>query len=212
MHSAPTSDRSITRMSRPLRSWRLPLIASAAAWLLAGGMMTSSALAAEFTRIDTVASQISFHYTQMGVGMDGHFSGFTADIRFDPARPETARAVLQLELSSIDTGSTEANSEVKAPTWFDTAKHPKAHFEASSIKALGGNRYEATGTLTIKGRSRPVTAPFTFTPQGRTAVVDGSFVLKRGDFSIGEGEWVDYAIVGNEIRIGFKLHALQALP
>lgn len=213
MHSTQPCNRNIPRKPIPARPRRpRPVIACAAAWLFAGWVVTSSVQAAEFTRVDAAASRISFHYTQMGVGMDGHFNGFDADIRFDPARPEAARAKLQLELSSIDTGSTEANSEVRAPAWFDTARHPKAHFEASAIKALGGNRYEATGTLTIKGRSRPVAAPFTFTRQGSAAVVDGSFTLKRGDFAIGEGEWADYAIVGNEIRIGFKLHALQAQP
>lgn len=184
------------------------LRAIAAAALLALAAATP-ALAVEYTRIDTGASRISFKYTQMGVGMDGHFERFGASISFDPTRLEAARASLELQLASIDTGSTEANEDVKGKVWFHTAAHPVARFESTGFKALGGDRYEVVGTLTIKGRSRSVSAPFTFAPGGNSADVNGTFTLKRSDFGIGEGEWADVAIVADEIRIGFQLRAVQ---
>lgn len=177
--------------------------------LVLGLMPFAPALAAEYTAIDRAASRVDFTYTQMGVGMDGSFGQFDARIRFDPARPDTASATLEIQLASIDTGSTEANEDVKGKVWFDTARHPVARFEAGQFRALGGQRYEATGQLTIKGRTKAVTAPFTLTPQDKSAAVEGAFTIKRSDFAIGEGEWADYAIVADEIRVSFRLRALQ---
>lgn len=181
--------------------------------IAAGAMLSllavTAASAAEYTRVDPAASRITFKYTQMGVGMDGHFGSFGATIKFDPAQLDAARATLELQLDSIDTGLTEANADVKGKIWFNTAAHPVARFESSGFKALGGNRYEVAGTLTIKGRSRQVSAPFTLTPDGQAAKVDGAFKLKRSDFAIGEGEWTDTTILADEISIAFNLRALQ---
>lgn len=179
-----------------------------AAALLALGT-AGPTFAAEYTSIDPSASRVLFQYTQMGVGMDGAFNRFSAAIKFDPARLAEARAALDIQVASIDTGSAEGNDEVKTKTWFNTAAHPVAHFESTEFKALGGDRYEVAGSLTIKGKTRKVTAPFTFQPDGGAATVRGGFALKRNDFAIGEGEWADTSIVANDIRISFELRALQ---
>jgi polyisoprenoid-binding protein YceI len=89
--------------------------------------------------------------------------------------------------------------------WFDTAAHPTARFESTAVKALGGNRFEVRGPLTIKGRTREVAAPVTFTAQGNGGVLAGTFTLNRADFAIGEGMWADFGTVANEIRINFQL-------
>ncbi|PKO58699.1 MAG: polyisoprenoid-binding protein [Betaproteobacteria bacterium HGW-Betaproteobacteria-19] len=193
-------------MSTQTLSKALSTVTTAA--LFAFGLATSAS-AAEYTRVDTASSRITFKYTQMGVGMDGHFERFGASILFDPARLEAARASFELQLDSIDTGLTEANEDVKGKIWFDTAAHPVATFKSSGFKALGDNRYEVSGTLTIKGRSRNVSAPFTLTPADKAADVNGTFTLKRSDFAIGEGEWADVVILADEIRIAFQLRALQ---
>lgn len=169
--------------------------------------LTGTASAAEFTRVDTAASRIGFSYSQMGVELDGSFDKFKTELRFDPARPEAARTVLELQLASIDTGNVEANDEVKGKAWFHTAAHPTARFESSSVKPLGGNRYQLNGKLTIKGRTREVSAPLTYTPKGNTARFEGAFTIKRGDYAVGEGEWSDFGIVANEIKITFQVVA-----
>ncbi|AWI80071.1 MAG: polyisoprenoid-binding protein [Betaproteobacteria bacterium HGW-Betaproteobacteria-13] len=192
-----------------MKTGTLRNFATAAALSLA---TITAASAAEFTAIDKAASRFTFQYTQMGVGMDGKFDRFAANIRFDPAHPEAGRAAFDIEVASIDTGSTEGNEEVKTRTWFNTAAHPLARFESTAFKALGDKRYEVAGKLTIKGQTRNVTAPFTFEAQGTAATVKGSLKLKRNDFAIGEGEWADTTIVANEIQINFQLRALQAAP
>ena len=47
----------------------------------------------------------------------------------------------------------------------------------------------------------------TVTVQGEQATFDGSFVIKRADFAIGEGDWADFSVVANEIQVKFKVLA-----
>ena len=84
---------------------------------------------------------------------------------------------------------------------------PTARFAASSIKALGDNRFEAAGQLTIKGKTQDVVIPATFTAQGKTGMFEGQFTLRRADFALGEGAWAAFDVVANEIQIRFRIAA-----
>ena len=169
-----------------------------------------SSHAAEYRQVQADQNAITFAYQQMGVAMDGKFNRFTAQLSFDPERPEAAKATVDVDLASIDTGSAEGDLEVAGKTWFNTPAFPTARFETRSVKALGDHRYEATGQLTIKGKTQDVVVPATFTAQGATGVFDGSFTIRRGDFSIGEGAWAKFDIVANDIQIKFRITAASA--
>ncbi len=175
--------------------------------LLASIVFFPVAHAVEFTNIQADKSKLSFVYKQMGVPMDGDFKKFSAQLNFDPAKLANAKVAFDLDLASIDAGSEEANDEVAGKEWFNSKAFPKATFNSNSIRHLGSNRYEVSGKITIKGRTQAITAPFTFTPQGNTALVDGAFTLKRADFAIGEGAWSDFGTVANEIKIKFHFLA-----
>lgn len=179
--------------------------------LLLGTLLTFGALpaahaASEYSGIQADKSSLVFVFKQMGVAVDGKFRRFSAQLAFNPAKPEAAKAELDVDLTSIDAGSAEANDEVLGKQWFNTKAYPSAKFVASSIKALGGNRYQVSGKMSIKGRTQDISAPFTLTPQGNQAALDGAFILKRADFAIGEGPWADFGTVANEIQI--KVHLL----
>lgn len=165
------------------------------------------ARSAELTAIDPGKSTLSFVFHEMGVPITGHFKKFAAQLRFDPAKAANATAALDLDLASIDAGSDEANDEVVGPLWFNTKAFPQAHFVASGVRPLGGNRYALSGKLTIKGHTQDIEAPFTFTPDAAGGAFDGAFALKRADFAIGEGMWADYGTVANDIQIQFHLAA-----
>ncbi|MDD5471957.1 MAG: YceI family protein [Sideroxydans sp.] len=161
------------------------------------------AIAVEYRQVQTNESAVMFGYTQMGVSMEGKFSRFTAQLAFDPAQLDKARASIEIDIASIDTGVDEANEEVVGKQWFDTRTHPTASFVSSGIKSLGGGRYEASGKLSIKGRSRDVVVPVTFTEDSARGRFDGVLNIKRLDYAIGEGIWSDVGTVANEIQIKF---------
>jgi polyisoprenoid-binding protein YceI len=161
--------------------------------------------ATEFNQVLADKSSISFGYKQMNVPLDGKFKKFTALVEFDQTKPEKALAKFDIDVASIDTGSSEGDDEVVGKVWFNAKAFPKANFVSTGIKSLGANRFEVQGKLTIKGKTLPVTAPFSFKADGANAVFDGAFSIKRLDYAIGEGEWADEATIANQIQIKFHL-------
>jgi polyisoprenoid-binding protein YceI len=155
-------------------------------------------------------SRIGFVFKQMGVAVEGRFPKFSAQVAFDPAKPETGHAQIDIDLAAIDAGAAEANEEAKTRNWFHIQQFPKASFVSTGVKPLGGNRYEVAGRLTIKGKSRDVVAPFTFKPEGAGGLFEGSFTLKRLEFGVGAGPWGDTETVADEVQVRFRLAVAAA--
>lgn len=172
---------------------------------LSGMLFCGHASALEFKQVQASESAVTFGYTQMGVPLDGKFNKFAAQLVFDPVKIVNAQAKIDIDVASIDTGSAEGNDAVVGKPWFNAKAYPAASFVSTGLKALGGDRYEASGKLTIKGKTLDVKAPVIFSASGNRGVFDGSFAIKRLDYAIGEGEWTDVATVANEIQIKFHL-------
>ena len=149
-------------------------------------------------------SEVSFVAKQLGVPLTGRFKRFAAQTRFDPKSPQTSQIAFQIELGSVSLDP-ETDAELIKPEWFDAGRFPKATFQSSAIKALGGGKFEVTGKLAIKGHSRDLVVPVQLTQAGGLSTATGGFVLKRLDFKIGDGEWADTAIVANDVQVRFKL-------
>jgi polyisoprenoid-binding protein YceI len=164
----------------------------------------SQAGAVEYNRLLPEKSSVGFSYQQMGVRMEGRFRKFEARLAFDPARPAAAKASFDVELASVDAGSGDADQELAGKSWFDPRGFPVARFVSSGVQALGGNRYQVAGRLTIKGRSQDVVVPVSLTTTGTTAALDGSFTIRRADFAIGEGSWAQFDVVANDVVV--KIH------
>lgn len=169
----------------------------------------ASAQAVEYNDVNRTASQISFTYKQLGQRVYGTFSDFEGTLSFDTQKPEAGHALLKIQLASIDAGSPDANDELQRASWFDTATYPVGVYESTGVTALGDNRYTISGNLTIKGTTLPVQVDVVLKEQSGIGVFDGEFILKRGDFKIGEGEWAGNSVVSNDINIKFKMVAPQ---
>lgn len=164
--------------------------------------LSLGAQAAPYGGIDPAASRIQFNYAQMGVSMSGEFKRFAAQLTLDPSAPEQAQGQLNIDLASIDTGSSEANQEVVGPAWFHTAAHPQAQFVLSRLTPQGPGRFQAQGQLRIKGQTRALQAPVQLSPEG---LLRGELVIQRADFGIGEGMWSAFDIVANPVTVQFTL-------
>lgn len=167
-----------------------------------------SAHAVEYTTLDSAASSLTFGYSQMNVKMDGRFSELKAtELSFDPTNPQAATVAIEVVLGSIDAGYAEANTELEKEEWLALSAYPLATFTSSKVAALGDDRYQVTGDLSIKGVTKEVTAPFTFKADGDAGVFEGSFTFQRADFGVGEGQWKNFGIVANDIQISFHVVA-----
>ena len=165
------------------------------------------AQAAPYQSIVPAKSSVTFSYKQMGVAMDGRFKKFAAQVNFDPTKAEQAKASFEVDLTSVDTGSGEADQEVVTKSWFNTAAFPKAQFVTKQIKQTAPNQYEVQGTLSIKGLTRDVKFPMKHTAQGKDGLLTGSFTMKRADYTIGEGMWAKFDVVANDIQVNFSITA-----
>lgn len=150
-------------------------------------------------------SELNFTSRQMGVPVDGRFKRFDASLNFDPRKPEVGRIGLTIDLASVSLGGPEVEAELAKAAWFDSKKQAQASFQSSAIKAVGAGRFDVSGRLTIKGQTRDIVVPITLAQAGAVSTASGSFVIKRLEFKIGEGEWSDISVVANEVQVKFKL-------
>jgi polyisoprenoid-binding protein YceI len=180
---------------------------------LAAPLLLGSSLAlAQAQQVVPAQSEIGFTSKQMGVPVDGKFRKWDAQISFDPKKPEAGSVSFRIDTGSAGFGSPETDAEVPKPVWFNVAKFPQATFQSSSMKALGGGKFEVAGKLTIKGNVKDVVVPVTLAQAGGVTTATGAFAIKRLDFKIGEGEWADTSMVANDVQVKFKLAVTGVAP
>ena len=150
-------------------------------------------------------SEIRFQIKQSGVPVEGKFARFDAQLALDPKAPQTSSVVLSIDSASATVGFAESDAELPGAKWFNSAKFPRATFQSSAIKGLGGGRFEAVGKLAIKGSTQDLVVPVAIVQAGGVSTATGEFVVKRLDFKIGEAEWADLSLVANDVRVRFKL-------
>jgi polyisoprenoid-binding protein YceI len=151
-------------------------------------------------------SEIGFTIKQMGVNFDGRFTRWKADVVFEPNALARSKADVDVELASIDLASVESEVEAKSSRWFDTAKFPVARFTSTSIRSVGGDRFDVAGKLSLKGVTRDYTVPIAVKTDGAgNRVLEGSFALNRRDYRIGEGEWADPSITGDNVVVRVRM-------
>ena len=173
-----------------------------AAILLAALMTVLPAVA---QTVDPAKSEISFGFRQEGVPGSGKFQKFTAQVSFDAAKPEATRANIEIDVTSVDLGNAGWNSDIQLASWLDTRQFPKALFVVTGARALGGGRFEAPAKFTLKGVTRDVMAGFSARAEAGGTLIDGTVALKRNDFKVGDGPWVDTSVVANEVPVRFRV-------
>ena len=174
--------------------------------LISGLLFSTAASAVQYDRVDVARSTIRFVPVLMGTKTEGSFKKFTAQIRFDPEKPAQAQAKAEVDLQSFDIGFDEATEEALGPNWFDIKRTPKATFVSTQVKALGSDKFELSGNLTIRNQTRPVHFPVTLTREANgSARLDGLLVIKRLDFGLGQGQWAGTGTVANDVTVQLRL-------
>ena len=169
---------------------------------------TAQAHAATWS-VDPARSELGFEATQSGAPFTGKFKTYTALIDFDPAKPEAAHVVVDVDLASATTGDTQKDEAMPGADWFDTSTFAKARFEATGFEPKGGDNFEAHGKLTMRGVSKDVTLPFTLSLASDTAHAVGKAKLVRTDFGVGQGAWSTGDMVGLDVTVDVDLVAAK---
>lgn len=94
--------------------------------------------------------------------------------------------------SAIRSFSKDFDTHLRSADFFDVQRFPEARFASTQVQALGGNRYQVNGDLSIKDKTVPVTLDVTINNSGthpmtqaQTVGLDATGSLRRSDFGLG---------------------------
>jgi polyisoprenoid-binding protein YceI len=177
--------------------------------VLAALLGVALAAAAAPLKTDPAKSRVSAVFKQMNVPVEAPFKKFSASIDYDAAKPQLARASVEIDTASLDVGDADMNKEVAKKEWFNAAQFPKASFVSTSIQPAGAGKLTVSGKLAIKGKSGDVSFPLTVKTEAGKQVFEGALPIKRLAYNIGEGEWKDTSMVADEVIIKFRVTAAQ---
>ena len=170
--------------------------------VLALALSATPAFAADYAQAP--GSTLAFAGKYQGEVFTGKFPGFATRFSFDPKKLAASKLDVVIPLATAATGNADYDGELRGAAFFDAAKFPQAKYTATKFRALGGNRYAADGTLSLRGASKPVTLEFTWTP-GAKPVLSGKATVKRLAFGVGGGEWADTSLIPDAIAISTKV-------
>jgi len=168
-------------------------IAAAVTVLVAGAAANPS--------IDPAKSSIVATFRQENVPVDAPFKRFNGRIDYDPAQPAAAKAAIEVTTGSLDLGSDDYNGEVQKKAWLDSGTYPTSTFISTAIKPGAPGHFDATGVLTLKGKTQTLTVPVTVGKAGAATSFEGELQVSRSFFNIGDKEWND--VLDDRVRVKF---------
>ena len=139
----------------------------------------------------------------------GTATGVSGTVTFDPAAPEATTGSIVLETKSITVGNPMMAGHLHSDKWLDVAKYPTITFEAgklANVRTKGPQVLaDLTGKLTVKGVTKEITVPVSFTyladklgarlgsdkVKGDLLVLRATFEINRSDFGIMAGQATD---------------------
>jgi len=170
----------------------------------------------EIYAVDKTHSEAVFQVRHLVTKVRGRFTDFEGVIRVDRTRPENSSVVFSIDAASVDTDVAERDTHLKSPDFFDVAKHPRITFVSSRITPRG-DRYDVTGTLTMRGVAHEVTLPVEFLGSARDpwgnerAGFELETKLDRKDYGISFNAALDNGgfLLGDEVRITINIEAIR---
>ncbi|MEM6964135.1 MAG: YceI family protein [Bacteroidota bacterium] len=147
--------------------------------------------------IDTEASKITFEISNMGLNtVKGSFGGMNGMVEFDANNLDNSKFDVCINAESVDTDNRKRDDHLRKEDFFYVESHPTICFQSNSITKTSEG-YITTGTLSMRGISKEVSIPFTFSDN----TFNGTLSLKRKDYKVGPsggfmvGKTVDLKII-----------------
>lgn len=160
----------------------------------------SGLLNAQHWDVKSDAVSIEFKIKNFGVWVKGSFSGLNAHIHFDKNHPETSSISATIDASSINTGIQARDNHLRKEEFFDVKNYPTISYQSAFIKKKD-DKYEMSGTLTMKGVAKTIVIPFVFVEDGGKAVFRATFDIDRTEFGVGAKGGTMGKIVKMEVSV-----------
>ncbi len=158
--------------------------------------------------------------------INGSANGISGTVNFDPENPGATTGKIVVAAESLIVPNPMQKEHMHSDKWLDVAKYPEITFEAKSlanVKTEGNvTTADATGTFTLHGVSKDITAPIKLTylkgklgdripnMKGDILVIRANFSINRGDFNINKGQYEDK--VSNEIVLSLSIAGSSPQP
>jgi polyisoprenoid-binding protein YceI len=183
--------------------------------------VTTGAMSAQATqwKIDAMHSEADFAIKHMAIStVHGTFHGLSGTINLDPADVTKSSVEATIPVSTVDTGVTPRDNDLKSPRFFDATQFPSMTFKSTSVRK-DGDHYEVTGNLTLHGVTKPVVLKLEDLGKAQPGM-DGKSVhrgftatttIDRKDFGLtfnGTLKSGD-AVLADEVRIEIDIDAAQ---
>src|SRR5256885_14110644 len=118
----------------------------------------NQAVAAGTWKFDPLHTQVEFSAKHLGMmTVRGHFNEVTAGGTIDPDNPANTSIEATINTASIRTHNDQRDKDLRSSNFLEIDKFPTMTFKSTRAEHIGGDRYEVTGDLTIKGTTKPVT-------------------------------------------------------
>ena len=170
-------------------------------------------------KIDPMHSEADFAITHMAIStVHGSFHGLSGVINFDPADLAKSSVEATIPISTVDTGVTPRDNDLKSPKFFDATQFPTMTFKSTSVRKAG-DHYDVIGDLTLHGVTKQVVLKLEEPGKVETGM-DGKSVhrgftatttIDRKDFGLAFNGMLKSgdAVLSDEVRIEIDIDAAQ---
>ncbi|MBK6651920.1 MAG: polyisoprenoid-binding protein [Betaproteobacteria bacterium] len=147
--------------------------------------------------VDPTHTFATFEINHFGASINrGRFDKKSGTIQLDKAA-KTGKVELTIDATSINSGTPAFDKHLQSADLFDAAKYPTITFAADKFVFNGDKVSEVTGTLTLLGKTNPVTLKANQfncyeSPMLKREVCGGDFetTLQRSQWGMGYGlQW-----------------------
>jgi polyisoprenoid-binding protein YceI len=169
-------------------------------------------------KFDPYHTQVEFSAKHLGMmTVRGHFAEVTASGDIHPDDPDLTKVEATINTASIRTNNEQRDKDLRSSSFLEIEKYPTLTFKSTKIEPAGGNRYNLTGDLTIKGTTRPITlkvtnlGEFNDPNMGHRIGYSAEGEINRKDFGMSFDAMLDGKfIVSNEIKINVEGELVEA--
>ncbi len=131
-------------------------------------------------------SKISFVIKNIGLNVNGNFSGLKGNIIFDVKNLSSSEIDVTVNSTSVNTDNTARDKHLRKEEYFDVEKFPLISFKSTKIeKATRLNRYNVEGNLTIKGISKIIKFELIAIEKENILNLKCNFEINRRNFKVG---------------------------
>jgi polyisoprenoid-binding protein YceI len=147
----------------------------------------------------------------------GAFNEFEGSAVIDGDDPTKSSVTITIQTDSIDTRNKQRDDHIRTNDFLDIEHYPTITFVSTSIEHDGGNDFQVTGDLTIRGVTKSVTLPLEFQgvvkdPWGNDRIgFDGSVVINRKDWGVNWNAALEAGgvLVSEKITLEFEISAVK---